>query len=153
MVTTCRKMLFIFSFDGEFTRAAAVSLYFDMGGAAPPAPAKTQVKRFELPDNVVGPDDEKRVLLLNIARKRRLASGNPGSVQGGVCFSSAQHEDEGLYINLSTFVAVGKEVFGSWHETFKVEEQLWTWSGLRGEESRKIPYRNCDEEVETGQRV
>ena len=36
----------------------AVSLFFDMGGAAPPTKIQ-QVKRFEIGDDVEGPDDEK----------------------------------------------------------------------------------------------
>ena len=101
-----------------------------MGGAAPPAPTKTQVKRFELPDDVVGPDDEKAAsLVAKYCEKTsfRLPKSTD-TVHKEECvfsFDDAFTKDEGLYINLSTFVAVGKEFLGLDMKRSKVEEQLY----------------------------
>lgn len=100
-----------------------------MGGAAPPTKIQ-QVKRFEIGDDVEGPDDEKASsLVAKYCEKMTLPlPKSTDTVHKEECvfsFDNAFTKDGGLYINLSTFVAVGKEFLSLDMKRSKVEEQLY----------------------------
>lgn len=103
-----------------------------MGGA--PAPTitpstKTQVKQYELPDDVLDPEDSAVAALVSAyvnGRALELPKSN-STVHKEECVFSFDDAfcKTGLYINLSTFVAVGKEFIELDMKRSKTKEQLY----------------------------
>ena len=102
-----------------------------MGGAPPPKPStKTQVKRFELSKYVSEPADLKSANLIasHVEKITSLAPPTKNTtVHKEECVFSFDDAftKSGLYINLSTFVAVGKDFISLDMKRSKVEEQLY----------------------------
>lgn len=94
---------------------AAVSLYFEMGGAPPPTSSQQEAKKrkkWELPQDLPEPDSEAAKKIADYASTRGLAlPGRNAFVSKEECSFSFDtvYATSGLYVNLETFHAVGKE--------------------------------------------